>query len=68
MCVHVTVQSELTPGFIFLVSHSRKEKNPFLRFPSWQRRDTCTAKLKSMGIKHMLECFLELGAQFLMWQ
>lgn len=46
----------------------QERKNPFLCFPFWQRRYTCAAKLKSMGVKHMLECFLELGAQFLTWQ
>lgn len=43
-------------------------KEPFFCFPFWQRRHMSTAKLKSMGVKHMLECFLELGAQSLMWQ
>lgn len=43
-------------------------KEPLFCFPFWQRRHMSTAKLKSMGVKHMLECFLEMGAQFLMWQ
>lgn len=46
----------------------QERKKPFLCFPFWQRRYTCMTKLKSMGVKHMLECFLEWGAQFLMWQ
>lgn len=68
MCTSVTVQWELTPGVISLVSLSRNEKTSSFPFPFWQRRYPCAAKLKSVGIRHMLECFLELGAQLLAWQ